>query len=113
MLSTDASVIIREGRLKALPRGHRIFMFLVEEQKLLVELFEKESDITLDEIRTHFGKQGSLNAVHKIVKILGFVFKKFSERRSRSARTSCTRQRMSNMTRCYGRVRNSRIFHSS
>ena len=63
-------------------------MFSEEERKLLVELLEKRPDITLDEIRMHFGKQCSLNAVHKIVKALGFVFKKLSERKSRIARTS-------------------------
>ena len=67
-----------EGRVKALPRGHRISMFSAEERKQLVELLEKRPDITLDEIRMHFGKQCSLNAVHKIVKALGFVFKKGS-----------------------------------
>lgn len=75
--------------MKALPRGHRISMFSAEERKQLVELLEKRPDITLDEIRMHFGKQCSLNAVHKIVKALGFVFKKkLSERRNRIARTS-------------------------
>ena len=63
-------------------------MFSEEERILLVELLEKRPDITLDEIRMHFGKQCSLNAVHKIVKALGFVFKKLSERKSRIARTS-------------------------
>ena len=77
-----------EGRVKALPRGHRISMFSEEEREQLVELLEKRPDMTLDEIRTHFGKQCSLNVVHKIVKALGFVFKKLSERKSRSARTS-------------------------
>ena len=65
-----------EGRVKALPRGHRISMFSAEERKQLVELLEKRPDMTLDEIRMHFGKQCSLNAVHKIVKALCFVFKK-------------------------------------
>lgn len=68
-----------EGRVKALPRGHRISIFSTEERKQLIELLEKSQDITLDEIRMHFGKQCSLNAVHKIVKALGFVFKKNSQ----------------------------------
>lgn len=42
-----------EGRVKALPRGHRISMFSTEERKQLIELLEKSPDITLDEIRMH------------------------------------------------------------
>ena len=83
----------REGRLKALPRGHRISMFSEEERKQLVELLEKRPDMTLDEIRMHFDKQCSLNAVHKIVKALGFVLKKLSERKNRSAWTSYARDK--------------------
>lgn len=75
-----------EGRVKALPRGHRISMFSEEEREQLVELLEKRPDMTLDEIRTHFGKQCSLNAVHKIVKALGFVFKKNSQSEGAGAR---------------------------
>ena len=61
-------------------------MFSEEEREQLVELLEKRPDMTLDEIRTHFGKQCSLNAVHKIVKALGFVFKKNSQSEGAGAR---------------------------
>lgn len=34
-----------------------------------VELLEKRPDMALDEIRTHFGKQCFLNAVHKLLSL--------------------------------------------
>ena len=81
----------QEGRVKALPRGHRISMFSEEERKQLVELLTKKPDTTLDEIRRHFGKQCSLNAVHKLVKALGFVFKKNSQSEGAGSRGHRTR----------------------
>lgn len=81
----------QEGRVKALPRGHRISMFSEEERKQLIELLEKKPDVTLGEIRTHFGKQCSLNAVHKLVKALGFVFKKNTQSEGAGSRGHRTR----------------------
>ena len=84
--------------MKALSRGHRNFIFSTEERKQHVELLEKRSDITLDEIRMHFGKQCSLNAVHKIVKALGFMLEKTLRARDRSARTSSHTTTMENFS---------------
>lgn len=51
-------------------------MFTDEWRKQLIELICKNSDATLNEVPAHFGKQCFLNAVHKLVTALGFVFKK-------------------------------------
>lgn len=75
----------REGRLEANPRGHRISVFAEEERQELIELVTKNVDLTLEEIRAHFGKQCSLVAIHKILMSLGFVFKKnFKGKRTRA-----------------------------
>jgi transposase len=74
---------IRENRkterLAPLPRGHRVSVFNAEERKQLAEFIENNPDATLDEIRNHFRKPCSLVAIHKIVRKLGYVFKKNSE----------------------------------
>jgi transposase len=75
----------REERLEARPRGHRASIFSDEERQELIGLIEKRVDMTLEEIRLHFAKDCSLNAIHKLVKSLGFVFKKNAEgKRARS-----------------------------
>jgi transposase len=77
----------REERLEARPRGHRASIFSDEERQELIELIGKQVDMTLAEIRLHFSKDCSLNAIHKLVKSLGFVFKKNAEgKRARSRR---------------------------
>jgi transposase len=76
-----------ENRLKARPRGHRISIFSDEERQKLFELINNNVDMTLEEIRLYFAKKCSLNAIHKLLKTLGFVFKKNSEgKRARSQR---------------------------
>ena len=83
----------RENRLEARARGRRPSIFSGEERKELVELIHNQVDMTLEEIRTHFAKNCSLNAIHKLLKALGFVLKKNSEgkrtrtRRCRSSQT--------------------------
>lgn len=64
------------GQTAAKPNGHRKSCFTSEELEHLSNLIEKKVDITLEEIRESFGKTCSLVAIHKIVKKLGFVYKK-------------------------------------
>lgn len=68
----------RESRLDARPRGHRQSIFSEAERRELIELIGKQPDITLEELRSHFMKACSLNAIHKLLKSLGFVVKKNS-----------------------------------
>ena len=68
----------RENRLEAHPRGHRASIFSEAEHREIVELIGKQPDITLEELRSHFAKVCSLNAIHKLLKKLGFVVKKNS-----------------------------------
>jgi transposase len=65
----------REERLTPLPRGHRISVFNSEELEQLAA-FIKKTDATLAEIHDHFGKSCSLPAIHKIIRKIGYVFKK-------------------------------------
>jgi len=77
----------RENRLKPHARGRRPSIFSDEERHELVELIKNRVDITLNEIRLHLAKDCSLQAIHKLVKNLGFVFKKNSEgKRTRTRR---------------------------
>jgi transposase len=68
----------RERRLEAHPRGHRRSMFSEAERNEIIELIDKKPDITLEELRLHFAKACSLNAIHKLLKLLGFAVKKNS-----------------------------------
>ena len=77
----------RESRLKAREKGKRPSIFSNEERQELVELIKNRVDITLEEIRLHLAKDCSLQAIHKLLKNLGFVFKKNSEgQRTRTRR---------------------------
>ena len=83
----------RESRLEARERGRRPSIFSDKERKELIELIHNRVDMTLEEIRTHFAKDCSLTAIHKLLKSLGFVLKKTAEvkrtrtRRYRSSQT--------------------------
>lgn len=66
----------KDGRLKALPRGHRVSMFTEAERERIISLIERKDFITLREIRHLLIKDCSLNAIHKLVKSLGFEFEK-------------------------------------
>ena len=68
-----------EKRLAPRPSGHRKSVLTDAELEQLSELLEKNVDLTLAEIKEHFGMQCSLVAIHKILIKLGFVFKKNSE----------------------------------
>jgi len=70
---------MREGRIAPRPKGHRKSVFTEAEKENLIELFESNTDMTLEEIRNYFGKSCSLVAIHKTVVKLGFVFKKNAE----------------------------------
>ena len=66
----------REGRIAPHAKGHRKSVFTDEEKNALAQLFQDNTDITLEELREKFGKNCSLVAIHKTVVKLGFVFKK-------------------------------------
>ena len=90
----------RESRLEARPRGHRVSIFSDEERHKLTELINKNVDITLEEIRVRLAKDCSLNAIHKLLKSLGFVFKKNSEgERARTRRHSSGQERMERISK--------------
>ena len=65
----------KEGRITPLPRGHRAPAFTVGEQQQLRELVRKQPDMTLEEIRTHFGKTCSLPTVSNTLARLGLTLK--------------------------------------
>jgi transposase len=69
----------RQERFTPLPRGHRRSVFNPEELEQLAAYIEKNPDATLSEIREHFGKKCSLPALHKIIRKIGYAFKKNSE----------------------------------
>lgn len=66
----------RENRLEAYPRGHRKSIFSEAERHEIIELIGKQPDITLEELRSHLAKECSLNAIHKLLKLLGFAIEK-------------------------------------
>lgn len=69
----------RQERLSPLPRGHRRSVFSAKELIRLAAYIESNPDATLNELREHFGKKCSLPALHKIIRNIGYVFKKNSE----------------------------------
>jgi len=74
-----------EGRSAPRPKGHRKSVFSPEEREQLVALLQNNVDMTLAEIKDHFGKDCCLAAIHRIVVKLGFVLKKNSTgKRTRS-----------------------------
>jgi transposase len=79
----------QENRLAPLPRGHRQSVFTREELDQLVALLNNNVDMTLAEIREYFNKTCSLAAIHKIVKKLGFVYKKNTEGKRTRTRGHC------------------------
>ena len=60
----------REGRSEARSRGHRISIFNEKERLKFVEFINEHPDVTLEEIRAHFAKACSLNAIHKLLRSL-------------------------------------------
>ena len=75
----------KEKRLSPRPQGHRKAVFTEAELEQLSDLLGKGVDLTLGEIREHFGKSCSLVAIHNTVVKLGFVFKKnFAGKRTRT-----------------------------
>lgn len=75
-----------ENRLAPRPSGHRKAVFTDTELKQLSDLLAKNVDLTLAEIREHFGVQCSLVAIHKTLIRLGFSFKKNSAGKRTRAR---------------------------
>jgi transposase len=79
----------REGRIAPRPKGHRKSVFDSEEREMLVALLKDRVDITLAEIKEHFGKNCCLSAIHRIVVGLEFVVKKNTQgKRTRTRRHS-------------------------
>jgi transposase len=77
----------QENRLKPRPQGHRKAAFDNTELAQLADLLKENVDMTLKEIREHFGKSCSLDAVHNAVSKLKLVFKKNSTgKRARTRR---------------------------
>ena len=66
----------QEGRLAPKPNGHRESCFTGSELQELTTLLEKNVDMTLQEIKDHFHKTCCLAAIHRIVRKLGFGYKK-------------------------------------
>lgn len=66
----------QEGRLEARPNGHRKSVFTPEEKKKLIELLEQNVDLTLVEIKDIFKKECTLWAISKLIRKLGFTYKK-------------------------------------
>jgi len=79
----------REGRIAPRPKGHRKSVFSPEEREQLVALLQKNVDMTLAEMKNHFGKDCCLAAIHRIVAKLGFVVKKNSAGKRTRSRGHC------------------------
>jgi len=78
-----------EGRVAPHPKGHRKSVFSPEEREQLAALLKNKVDMTLSEIKDHFGKNCCLAAIHRIVVGLGFVVKKNTQgKRTRTRRHS-------------------------
>ena len=54
----------REGRIAPRPKGHRKSVFSPEEREQLVALLQNNVDMTLAEMKDHFGKDCCLAAIH-------------------------------------------------
>ncbi len=90
----------RENRLEAHPRGHRASIFSESERHEIIKLIGKKPDITLEELRSHFAKTCSLNAIHKLLRTLGFVVKKNSAgKRARARRYTPGQSRMGRVSK--------------
>ena len=75
-----------EKRLTPKPGGHRQPVFSPSEHEQAKALIKEKPDITLAEIREHFNKKCSIDAVHNMVKRLGLTFKKnYKSKRTRSS----------------------------
>jgi len=79
----------REGRIVPRAKGHRKSVFTDEEKIALTQLFQDNTDITLEELREKFSKNCSLVAIHKTVIKLGFAFKKNSAGKRVGTRRYC------------------------
>jgi transposase len=83
----------KKDQIAPLPKGHRKSVFSDDEKNALVELLNNNVDLTLAEVKEHFGKECSLAAIHKIIAKLGFVFKKNSEGKRTRTEGYSTRSR--------------------
>ena len=77
----------REGRITPNQKGHRKSVFSTEEREQLVVLLKDRVDMTLAEIKDHFGKKCCLAAIHRIIVSLGFVIKKNTQGKRTRTRT--------------------------
>ena len=83
----------QKNQLAPLPNGHRKCCFTDEEQQQITILIGEKPDITLAEIREHFNKNCSLNAVFKTLRKLGFAFKKNSKGQRTKSRRHTTQKK--------------------
>jgi len=80
------SIYKKEKRLTAKPAGHRKPIFSQSEHEQVKIMIQQKPDITLVEIRERLNKKCCLDAVHNMMKRLGFTFKKNSKiKRTRPA----------------------------
>ena len=73
------SIYKKEKRLTAKPAGHRKPIFSQSEHEQVKIMIQEKPDITLVEIRERLNKKCCLDAVHNMMKRLGFTFKKNSK----------------------------------
>ena len=69
------SIYKKEKRLTAKPDGHRKPIFSQSEHEQVKIMIQEKPDITLVEIRERLNKKCCLDAVHNMMKRLGFTFK--------------------------------------
>ena len=67
------------NQLAPKPNGHRTKCFSDEELEELKKLLDKNVDMTLEEIKTHFNKSCCLSAIHRMLVKLGYRYKKNSK----------------------------------
>ena len=74
-------------QLAAKPNGHRKKCFSDKEIEELKSLLDKNVDMTLAEIKSHFNKSCCLSAIHRMLVKLGYRYKKNSQgQRTRTRR---------------------------
>lgn len=69
----------KHNQLAPKPNGHRKKCFSDEELAELKNLLDKNVDMTLEEIKTHFNKSCCLSAIHRMLVKLGYRYKKNPE----------------------------------
>lgn len=81
----------RHNQLAPKPNAHRKKCFSDEELEELKQLLDKNVDMTLEEIKTHFNKTCCLSAIHRMLIKLGYKYKKNSKGK-RTGTRRCTKE---------------------